>query len=252
METSIVLPSANVVFDTGRCPQRSVFAHNVLITHCHLDHLGGLPHHIASRQMQKLPPTQAFVPPSMLAQTEALLAAYRAFEHNDMPCDVHGIAIGEDRRIGSWTVRPFATCHTVASQGYLLSSKRQKLKPEWQGRPGAEIKAAKLAGKEITQEVTVPEIAFTGDTTTDWISMPGNEEVLKAKLLIMELTFLDDAKHGHTHIDELVQHADRFQNEAILLMHISARYSRDQVVRLLEQKLPPELHSRCTPMLEGW
>ena len=44
-----MLPSANVVFDTGRCPQRSVFARNVLITHCHLDHLGGLPHHIASR-----------------------------------------------------------------------------------------------------------------------------------------------------------------------------------------------------------
>ena len=52
------------------------------------------------RQMQKLPPTQAFVPPSMLPQTEALLAAYRAFEHNDMPCNVYGIAIGEDRRIG--------------------------------------------------------------------------------------------------------------------------------------------------------
>ena len=47
-------------------------------------------------------------------------------------------------------MRPFATCHTVASQGYLLSSKRQKLKPEWQGRPGAEIKAAKLAGKVRT------------------------------------------------------------------------------------------------------
>ncbi len=51
---------------------------------------------------------------------------------------------------GSWTVRPFATCHTVASQGYLLSSKRQKLKPEWQGRPGAEIKTAKLAGEVRT------------------------------------------------------------------------------------------------------
>ena len=49
-----------------------------------------------------------------------------------------------------------------------------------------------VAVQEITQEVIVPEIAFTGDTTADWISMPGNEEVLKAKLLIMELTFLDD------------------------------------------------------------
>ena len=44
-----MLPSADVVFDTGRCPQRSVFARNVLITHCHMDHLGGLALHIASR-----------------------------------------------------------------------------------------------------------------------------------------------------------------------------------------------------------
>lgn len=65
------------------------------------------------RQMQKLPPTQAFVPPSMLAQTEALLAAYRAFEHNDMPCDVHGIAIGEDRRIGE---APLPCMHLAGSQ----------------------------------------------------------------------------------------------------------------------------------------
>ena len=59
-------------------------------------------------------------------------------------------------------------------------------------------------------------------------------------------------KHGHTHIDELAQYADRFQNEAILLMHFSARYSRAQVVKLLDEKLTPELRSRCTPMLEGW
>ena len=37
-----------------------------------------------------------------------------------------------------------------------------------------------------------PEIAFTGDTTVDFITDPANEEVLRAKLLIMECTFLDD------------------------------------------------------------
>ena len=37
-----------------------------------------------------------------------------------------------------------------------------------------------------------PEIAFTGDTTVDFITDPANEEVFPAKLLIMECTFLDD------------------------------------------------------------
>ena len=48
-ETCIILPQFNVVLDTGRCPQRSCFQSTVLITHAHLDHLGGLPHYIATR-----------------------------------------------------------------------------------------------------------------------------------------------------------------------------------------------------------
>ena len=38
----------------------------------------------------------------------------------------------------------------------------------------------------------MPEVAFTGDTTAEFITDPANAEVLKARLLIMECTFLDD------------------------------------------------------------
>ena len=48
-ETCIILPQFDVVFDTGRCPQRSVFQRHVLISHAHLDHIGGLAHHICTR-----------------------------------------------------------------------------------------------------------------------------------------------------------------------------------------------------------
>lgn len=46
--------------------------------------------------------------------------------------------------------------------------------------------------QEITRLIVAPEIAFTGDTTVDFITDPANEEVFRAKLLIMECTFLDD------------------------------------------------------------
>jgi hypothetical protein len=36
----------------------------------------------------------------------------------------------------------------------------------------------------------VPELAFTGDTTADWITHPDNADVLKAKVLIMEVRIL--------------------------------------------------------------
>ena len=47
--------------------------------------------------------------------------------------------------------------------------------------------------QEITHRVVVPEVAFTGDTTAEFITDPANEEVFKARLLIMECSFLDDA-----------------------------------------------------------
>lgn len=44
----------------------------------------------------------------------------------------------------------------------------------------------------VTVPVEVPELAFTGDTSAEFITAAGNEDVLHARLLIMELTFLDD------------------------------------------------------------
>lgn len=48
-ETCVILPRLKLAFDAGRCPQRSVYASTVLLTHGHLDHAGGLPCHAASR-----------------------------------------------------------------------------------------------------------------------------------------------------------------------------------------------------------
>lgn len=64
----------------------------------------------------------------------------------------------------------------------------------------------------------VVEVAFTGDTCIDFVDIEANAPVFTAKLLVMELTFLDDAvsregakAKGHMHIDDFVEHADKFQ-----------------------------------------
>jgi ribonuclease Z len=59
-------------------------------------------------------------------------------------------------------------------------------------------------------------------------------------------------EYGHSHLDELIAHADAFQNEAILLIHFSARYRRADIVDALARKLPPSLQGRVTPLLEGY
>ena len=76
--------------------------------------------------------------------------------------------------------------------------------------------------------------------------------------MILECTFLDDRvsvaecrAKGHVHLDEIVERADLFENEAILLTHFSARYSSTEIVALLDAKLPPALRERVTPLLPG-
>ena len=49
---------------------------------------------------------------------------------------------------------------------------------------------------------------------------------------------------GHVHLDELLERADDFENEAIVLMHFSQMYPPAEVHRILEERCPPSLWRR--------
>jgi ribonuclease Z len=46
------------------------------------------------------------------------------------------------------------------------------------------------------------------------------------------------------HLDELLERASSFRNEALVLMHFSQMYAPAEVHRILAQRCPPELHKR--------
>ena len=178
------------------------------------------------------------------------------------------------------TIRAFATTHPVPSQGYVAYGTKEKLKAAFIGSSASEIKALKARGVEITDTVEVPEVAFTGDTTIDWVDRATGSgsanpsgsvkdgasvdavaaDALRARLLICECTFVDDRcsaedarRYGHTHIDDLVARADAFRETgAILLIHFSARYKAEEVREALAARLPEALKAKVTPMLEGF
>jgi ribonuclease Z len=54
------------------------------------------------------------------------------------------------------------------------------------------------------------------------------------------------------HVADLVAHAHRFQNEAILLTHFSPRYTRADILAALEANMPPSLRAKCVPLLNGF
>jgi len=63
----------------------------------------------------------------------------------------------------------------------------------------------------VTEEVEVDEVAYLGDSTPRWIVQRENFRARRAKLVIMECTYLDNVrsvsharKHGHTHLFDLL------------------------------------------------
>ncbi|MFT5080828.1 MAG: hypothetical protein ACI84E_001486, partial [Planctomycetota bacterium] len=46
--------------------------------------------------------------------------------------------------------------------------------------------------------------------------------------------------------------ADLFENEAILMTHFSPRYNRARILEVLDERLPPGLRERVTPLLTNF
>ncbi|KAJ7560417.1 hypothetical protein O6H91_04G128700 [Diphasiastrum complanatum] len=85
-----------------------------------------------------------------------------------------------------------------------------------------------------------------------------NLDVLRAKVLIMEATFLDQSvsieharSFGHVHLSEVVALADHFHNKAIVLIHFSALYGQEEILSAIKN-LPESLQSRVSALTEGF
>lgn len=258
-ETCVIFPTLKMAFDIGRCPQRAISQDFLFISHGHMDHIGGLPMYVATRGLYSMKPPTIFVPSSIKETVEKLFEVHRTMDQSELKHNLIGLNVGEEFQIRKdLKVKAFRTYHVIPSQGYIIYSVKQKLKQEFAGLSGNEIKDLKLSGVEITYTVTSPEIAFTGDTTSDFIVDGDNYDVLKARILVMESTFVDDGvtkeharDYGHTHLSEIAKYGDKFLNKAILLIHFSARYRPEEIEAAIA-KLPSSLSGRVFALMEGF
>jgi ribonuclease Z len=90
-QTSIIFPRLKLAFDSGRCPQRMVFSQTLLISHGHLDHVGGIPFHVSSRAMNGLTPSKIILPPVLAPGVVKLLETHRELQCLP-PSGTHGDA----------------------------------------------------------------------------------------------------------------------------------------------------------------
>jgi ribonuclease Z len=142
----------------------------------------------------------------------------------------------------------------MPSLGFLVWERRKKLKPEYQHLSGEQIRDVRLSGVEVSAETRIPKVAYMGDTTPE--GLDGFPDVYRAEVLIMEVTFVAPQerpdrihKFGHTHLDDILARADRFQNERIIACHFSTRLHPDQIQRIIDKRLPESLKKRLVVWL---
>lgn len=244
------VPELKLGFDLGGSPWDFMSLRTIFVTHAHLDHMAALPVYVARRRMMKMEPPTIYLPAAVVEPAERMLKAWQRLDRGRMVCELVGVAPGDEIELSRENVvTVFQTTHTVPSVGYVVWDRRRKLKPELSGRPQNEIRELATSGADVTHEVRVPVVCYTGDTAP--AGLDADPAVYEAQILITELTFYRPEhrkekihKFGHTHIDDIVERAQRFRNEKIIFGHVSTRYLDHQIEKGILKRLPEGLRER--------
>jgi ribonuclease Z len=220
------------------------------VSHVHLDHVAALPVLVARRRMMKMEPPTIYLPADAVEGVELLLRAFQRLDRGRMPATLIGLKPDDEVELSrELVVKAFATRHTLPSLGYLVWERRKKLKPEYHHLAGDQIRDLRLSGVEVSAEVRLPKVAYLGDTAPP--GLDALADTYKAEVLILEITFVAPNerpsiihKFGHTHLDDVLARADRFENGVIVASHFSTRLHPDQIQRIIDKRLPDSLRGR--------
>lgn len=244
------VPELRLAFDIGAHPWDFMGVPALAISHVHLDHIASLAVYVARRRMMKMEPPVVYLPAESVKNVETLLKVFSRLDRGRLPCQLVGVSPGDEIELSRELVMSVhRTMHTISSIGYIVWERRKKLKPEYLSLSGPEIRDLKNSGVEITTEMRLPLVGYTGDTSPG--GLDNNPDFYRTQILITEMTFVAPShrkekihKHGHMHLDDFVARVDAFQNELVIAGHFSVRYNARQIQRWVEKRLPDMIGGR--------
>ena len=250
--TSLVFQNAKICFDIGPGLPFHMGAQLYCLTHLHADHGAGINFLLSQRSLFSLPQARIMLPSEHVDAVESILKKWmeiEGFNYNyQLIPSVHGQYFDFTPQ---YTVKSFKTTHRVTSYGYLVYEKKKKLKKEFQNLERNELIELRDQGVEINEYILNPLVAFTGDTQIEFLK--SDPDVLKAKILFVECTYLDEKRSieqarewGHIHLDELIDNIDELKNEHISLIHLSARYSTTEANKILTNRFADKDQKRIS------
>jgi ribonuclease Z len=248
------VPELKCGFDLGAQPWDFMGTPTWFVSHAHLDHIAALPVYVARRRMMKMEPPSIYVPSEAVEDVKRLMLIMQRLDRGRQIAVVEGVEPGDEIDLSrEHVVTVFPTTHTIPSRGFIVWDRRRKLKKEYTGLPNDKIRDLRLGGTDITKEVRIPLVCYTGDTSP--AGLDACPDAFKAKILITEMSFIRANhrrdkihKYGHMHLDDFIERQDKFENELIIASHFSTRYHVNEVHKYLEKKLPQKLAA----MMKVW
>jgi len=249
-QTSIYCPEVKAVFDAGYALRANV--ENYFITHSHPDHIMALPYVVGRRAVSGERKKMTIHVPEPIRELTAtvLLGSCRLFGDRcpEDFVEIIGVKPGDSIKLSKQhSVQVLPTVHRGPTVGYVVMQHTNKLKPEYEGIEGRELGRLRGEGVEITEARVSPMLAIPGDTQIEFLL--NNELARKAKVLVHEVTVWDEGfnnvegcrRYGHTHIAEMVEHAHKFEGEALVLCHRSMRWTRKEIEAIARRRFPEEM-----------
>jgi len=244
------VPELRLAFDIGAHPWDFMGIPSLAISHVHLDHVAALAVYVARRRMMKMEPPTIYLPAEAVKNVEMLLKVFSRLDRGRLPCQLVGLTAGDEIELSRELVLAvYHTTHTIPSLGYIVWERRKKLKPEYLNLAGPAIRDLRLQGVEITSEVRLPLVGYTGDTSP--AGLDNNPDMFRTQVLITEMTFVAPGhrkekihRHGHMHLEDFVSRAELFKNELVIAGHFSVRYNAKQIQRWVHKRLPDMLGGR--------
>jgi ribonuclease Z len=250
IQTCVMVPELDVMFDVGGAARGQQRFGDILVSHGHQDHLGGLPYLISQRHLSGLPAPSVHVPAEIAGPLAQIVAAWSEIEGFALQASIVGHAPGERVELGTGRA---ACCvrsvHRVPSLAWIIERTSGRLLPEYVGRSGPELAELRRLGNHVTEPYVCDVLCVTGDTQIELFDR--EPRVRAAKVLVHEVTAWDQRRTveetrawGHTHIDEVIERAERFEGEALVLVHRSPRHTRQDAEQVVATRFPASMRDR--------
>ena len=268
--TTLIIPELKWMFDCGTLIGGAKLPRTLFITHTHADHIQFLTRILLDTTggNASQPPT-VYIPEESLSYVKNYIHAFQQMinchdivaDDNDqdlrlISSNLQPLKPNQDFYVANggrqFRIHTLSMIHRIPCLGYSIYQIQKKLKPEYMGLSGHEIRELKKSGIEITTEEEIPFLCIMGDTTAQVFHTYPN--IMKEHTTIVtECTFLYDdemsyersQKTKHTHWKDLQPMIALHPNTMFYLIHFSLKYSTLEIRNFFLQQGYDNIH----PML---